>query len=207
MTGPRPILVIASRNRDKIRELAALLAELPLEVRPAADFPAVPSEIEETAEDLRGNALLKARTVAAASGHWALADDTGLEVDALDGAPGVQTARFAGPDATYDDNVRLLLRRMGGATRRGARFRTVVALCDPAGAATSVEGICEGEIAFEPIGVGGFGYDPVFAPRQGGGQTFAQMSMEAKGVISHRGRAMAAARREIERRLVESHRP
>ncbi len=203
MKGRGTTLVIASRNRDKIRELANLLKNLPLVVRAAEEFPEVPKVIEETAPDLRGNALLKARAVAKASGRWALADDTGLEVDALDGAPGVETARFAGPDASYADNVALLLERMAGAAgQRGARFRTVVALCDPDGETTTVEGVCEGEIRTKPAGEAGFGYDPVFAPKEGKGRTFAQMSMAAKGAISHRGRAIVAALSEIERRIL-----
>ncbi|MAE70396.1 MAG: non-canonical purine NTP pyrophosphatase, RdgB/HAM1 family [Gemmatimonadetes bacterium] len=204
MKGQGATLVIASRNRDKIRELANLLEGLPLAVRAAEEFPDVPVVIEETAPDLHGNALIKARTVAKASGQWALADDTGLEVDALGGAPGVETARFAGPDATYEENVAMLLERMAGAGpgRRGARFRTVVALCDPDGRATTVEGVCEGKISRTPVGKSGFGYDPVFAPEEAGGKTFAQMSMQSKGAISHRGRAMVAALSEIERRIL-----
>ena len=125
------------------------------------------------------------------------------EVDALDGAPGVEAARFAGPDASYADNVALLLERMAGAAgQRGARFRTVVALCDPDGETTTVEGVCEGEIRTKPAGEAGFGYDPVFAPKEGKGRTFAQMSMAAKGAISHRGRAIVAALSEIERRIL-----
>jgi XTP/dITP diphosphohydrolase len=203
-SDPEPrILVLATRNPDKVKELGELLSEFRLRVLPASDFPEVPEQIEETEPDLAGNAMLKARTVARACGHWALADDTGLEVDHLGGAPGVETARFAGPGATYEDNVRLLLERLRGIPQedRGARFRTVVALSDPAGECTCVEGICAGSISTTPQGQGGFGYDPIFRPTDGDGRTFAQMPRAEKGIISHRGRAMQAAKTEIRSRL------
>lgn len=204
MSVATPVLILASRNLDKVRELEELLVGLPLTVRTAADFPAAPAEVEETEPDLQGNAMLKAVAVARACGHWALADDTGLEVDFLNGSPGVETARFAGPKATYEDNIRLLLERLKGVPQdqRGARFRTVVALSDPRGECSHVEGSCEGFITTAARGAEGFGYDPVFLPREGEGRTFAEMSSPAKGKISHRGRAMVAALVEIRRRMV-----
>lgn len=197
-------LVLASRNVDKVGELALALEGLEIDVRPVSDYPEV-GEVEETEPDLEGNAVLKAVTVARAVGDWALADDTGLEVDALDGAPGVYSARFAGPGATYEDNVELLLESLLGVEdgKRSARFRTVVALSDRQGVVTCVEGVCEGTILKNPCGDGGFGYDPVFAPDDSGGRTFSQMSRSEKGEISHRGRAMAAVRQEIRRRLAD----
>lgn len=196
-------LVLASRNADKVAELALALEGLGIEVLPVSEYPGV-GEVEETEPDLEGNAVLKAVAVAGAVGEWALADDTGLEVDALDGAPGVYSARYAGADATYADNVRLLLRSLQDVeySNRTARFRTVVALSDRHGVVTCVEGICEGRILAAPRGDGGFGYDPVFAPDDADGRTFSEMSREEKGGISHRGRAMSAARDEIRRRVM-----
>lgn len=201
--GDERELVLASRNVDKVAELADLLLGLDLRVRAVAEFAGVP-EVEETEPDLEGNAVLKARTVALACGRWALADDTGLEVDALGGAPGVYTARYAGPDATYADNVAKLLsalEALGAGSDRSARFRTVVALSDPRGETSAVAGVCEGVISVGPAGDAGFGYDPIFVPLEGGGDTFSEMSREEKGRISHRGRAMAAALGEIRRRM------
>ena len=178
-------LVVASKNPDKIAEVEEVLAGLSLvgEIVRGLDWP----DVEETEETLEGNALLKARAVARATGLAALADDTGLEVEALGGAPGVHTARFAGPNATYDENVDRLLQDLDGLTDRGARFRTAVALVD-GGVEVVAEGIVEGEITTVRQGRGGFGYDPVFAV---GGRTFAEMGSE-KHEISHRARALRA---------------
>lgn len=178
-------LVVASKNPDKIAEVEEVLAGLSLvgEIVRGLDWP----DVEETEETLEGNALLKARAVARATGLAALADDTGLEVEALGGAPGVHTARFAGPNATYDENVDRLLQDLDGLTDREARFRTAVALVD-GGVEVVAEGIVEGEITTVRQGRGGFGYDPVFAV---GGRTFAEMGSE-KHEISHRARALRA---------------
>jgi XTP/dITP diphosphohydrolase len=178
-------LVVASKNPDKIVEVEEVLAGLSLvgEIVRDLDW----QDVEETEETLEGNALLKARAVARATGLAALADDTGLEVKALGGAPGVHTARFAGPDATYDENVDRLLQDLDGLTDRKARFRTAVALVD-GGVEVVAEGIVEGEITTVRRGSGGFGYDPVFAV---GGRTFAEMGAE-KHEISHRARALRA---------------
>ena len=136
-----------------------------------------------------GNALLKARAVVAATGHAAVADDTGLEVTALGGAPGVHTARYAGPEATYDDNVDKMLAEMRHATDRSARFRTAVALVTPGGDELVVEGVLDGAIASSRRGSGGFGYDPIF---EVDGRTFAEMPSGEKNLISHRARALNA---------------
>ena len=199
----RPVrIVLATGNRDKIQEMKHALEGLPLTLLTRDDFPALP-EVVEDGETLDANALKKARVLCVATGIAAIADDTGLEVDALGGAPGVFSSRFAGPGATYADNVNLLLERMKGVPRerRMARFRCVIALVEPGGMDVLVEGICEGEIIEEARGEGGFGYDPVFyVPR--GGQTFAQLSLSEKDKISHRGQAMARMRRLLEERFL-----
>lgn len=191
MTG-LPRLVCASANPDKVAEMAAVLEGLvDLEPRPAGL-----GDVVEDAPDLEGNARLKAVAVCAAAGAAAVSDDTGLEIDALDGAPGVYSARYAGEHATYGDNVDKVLAelaRRGAHTpaRRRARFRTVVMVAWPDGRELQVEGSVEGHIALEPVGEAGFGYDPVFVPDEGGGRTFAEMGDE-KHEISHRGRALRA---------------
>ncbi len=187
-------LVLATGNRDKVRELAHALLGLSLRVVAVGDLGTWP-EVEETGATLAENAFLKVRAALARTGLPSMADDTGLEVDALGGAPGVYASRYAGEDATYADNVRKLLRAMEAVPeeRRTARFRCVVALADPDGREAMVEGVCEGRIRFAPSGEGGFGYDPVFwVPEVG--RTFAEMTLEQKSVYSHRGRAVRAAR-------------
>jgi XTP/dITP diphosphohydrolase len=177
--------VLATKNPDKRAELAEVLAAVSIELVDGHEWPDVP----ETEPTLEGNALLKARAVVSATGEAAIADDTGLEVVALDGAPGVHTARFAGPDATYAENVAALLAAMAGASDRRAAFRTAVAVVTPAGEELVVEGVLEGSITDVPRGEGGFGYDPVF---EVGGRTLAEMASAEKHAISHRGRALAA---------------
>ncbi len=147
-------------------------------------------EVEEPFDSLVENALHKARTVAAHTGLAALADDTGLEVAALDGAPGVLTARFAGPNATYDDNVGKLLEELDGVAERTARFRTAVALVSPDGTELTAEGVLEGRIATERRGSFGFGYDPVFEVEEYGYRTLAEIPETDKNRISHRARAL-----------------
>jgi XTP/dITP diphosphohydrolase len=179
-------LVCASANPDKVLEIEAILgAEVRLEPRPAA----VPDVVED-ADTLEGNARLKATAVARATGRPAIADDTGLEVVALDGAPGVFAARFAGEDATYAGNRAKLLAALDGTADRRARFRTVVMIAWPDGAETVAEGACDGVIAEGERGERGFGYDPVFVPVEGDGRTFAEMSDEEKNALSHRARAL-----------------
>ena len=185
-------LVLATGNPGKVDELRALLADLPLTLRPAGDLDA-PPDVTEDADTLDGNARKKARAFYEHTGLPALADDTGLEVAALDGGPGVHTARFAGPDATPDDNKRRLLDAMEGVEDRRARFRTVAALVEDDGTTRTFEGICSGTITTEPQGDGGFGYDPLFLP-DGRDQTFAEMPPETKNQISHRRKALDAVR-------------
>jgi XTP/dITP diphosphohydrolase len=188
-------VVIASKNPDKIREVEAMLASLdpPFEVVRGLDWP----DIEETEDTLEGNALLKAAAVAAATGITAVADDTGLEVDALDGAPGVHTARYAGPDAGYEENLAKLLADLEGVGDRTARFRTAIALVESGVEPVVVEGVMEGEIAHSPRGENGFGYDPVFLM---GDLTYAEMTDEEKNAISHRAQALRALSEILVRR-------
>jgi XTP/dITP diphosphohydrolase len=188
--APRLVLVCASANPDKVAEIAALLGDA-VELLPRT--PGVP-EVEEDAPTLEGNARLKAAAIAAASGQPAVADDTGLEVDALGGAPGVMTARFAGERATYADNVAKLMAELDGVPRerRTARFRAVALVRWPDGREVAAEGVCPGHIAVAVRGERGFGYDPVFVPDEGDGRTFAEMSADEKHAISHRGRSIRA---------------
>lgn len=188
-------VVCASANPDKVAEIAAILAGVGVELlaRPTS----VP-DVDEDADSLVGNARLKACAIAAATGLPALADDTGLEVDALDGAPGVRSARYAGEHASYDDNVSLLLRQLEARgvhdpLSRSARFRTVVLVRWPDGRELVVEGVCEGTISGERHGINGFGYDPIFIPLEADGRTFAELSSGEKHAISHRGRALRSA--------------
>jgi len=190
-------LVVASANPDKVTEIAAILGpSVELLPRPA-DLP----DVVEDADTLEGNARLKAVAIAAHTGLAAVADDTGLEVDALDGAPGVWSARFAGQGASYADNVAKLLAELDrvGATSpaaRRARFRTVALVHRPDGSEVHAEGRVEGTIARAPTGRGGFGYDPVFVPDEADGRpgdrSFAEMSAADKHAVSHRGRAFRA---------------
>lgn len=180
-------LVLASANPDKAREIAAILAGHDLVPRPAG----VP-DVEETGETLEENARLKAVTLAEATGLAAVADDTGLEVVALDGAPGVRSARFAGEGATYADNVEKLLRSLDGVGDRRARFRTVALARFPDGRELIAEGVVAGTIVTAGRGDAGFGYDPLFVPDEGDGRTFAEMTAEEKHAVSHRGRAFRA---------------
>ncbi len=180
-------VVVASKNVDKITEVEAVLAALdpPVTVIPGHVW----DDVDETEDTLAGNALLKARAVVAATGHAAIADDTALEVDALGGAPGVTTARYAGVDASYGDNVDKMLRELGDTENRSARFRTAVALVTPEGEELVVEGVLEGVITTERRGEGGFGYDPIF---EVDGRTLAEIPAEEKNRISHRARALQA---------------
>jgi XTP/dITP diphosphohydrolase len=182
-------LVLASANPDKVREIAALLGGAGFEVEPRP--PSLP-DVDETGTTLLDNARLKARAVCRATGAPAVADDTGLEVDALDGAPGVYSARYAGEAATYDENVTKLLAALAGRDDRRARFRTVALVCFPDGREVWAEGVVEGSITTERRGGNGFGYDPVFQPDDAGGRTMAELTADEKHAISHRGRAVRA---------------
>jgi XTP/dITP diphosphohydrolase len=183
--------VLATANPDKAAEIRAVLhdagASIDLEPRHAS----IP-EVEETGSTLEENARLKAVAVCEATGTPAIADDTGLEVDALGGAPGVHSARFAGAEASYADNCALLLQRLASVAPapRTARFATVAIARWPDGREVAALGTVEGSIAETPRGEGGFGYDPVFVPADGDGRTFAEMSAAEKHAISHRGRAL-----------------
>lgn len=186
-------LLVATHNPGKAREYRELLAGLPIEVT-YLDELGLSLEVEETGSTFAENAILKATTYAQVSGLWTWADDSGLEVDALGGAPGVFSSRYAGPGASDADRYRKLLNALAGVPwdRRTARFRCTVALATPEGAVRTVEGVCEGVIAFGPAGEHGFGYDPVFyLPDRG--LTMAQLPPEVKNQISHRGRAARAA--------------
>lgn len=187
-------LVVASKNEDKLLEIEAVLLGLGLVVEIVAglDWP----DVEETEPTLKGNALLKARAVAAATGLPSLADDTGLEVVALDGGPGVRSARYAGERASYEDNVRVLLKHLAGEPERSARFRTVMALVMPGEGEIVAEGVLEGRIIDEPRGDSGFGYDPVF---ELDGRTLAELGAEEKNAVSHRGKALQALAEQLRR--------
>ena len=191
-------IVLATRNPGKVAELRALLADLPVELVSAADVDGAP-EVEEDAPTLEGNARKKAEALHAHTRLPALADDTGLEVDALGGAPGVHSARFAGPDADAEANRARLLRDLDGADDRAARFRTVLAFARD-GDVRFFEGVCEGTNTDAERGAGGFGYDALVQPA-GEVRTFAEMPAEAKNAISHRGRALARFARHLHRVL------
>jgi XTP/dITP diphosphohydrolase len=191
-------LLVATRNPGKVRELRELLADLPVEVTFPPEI-GLDLEVDETGATFAQNARLKAQAFARASGLLTLADDSGLEVDALDGAPGVHSARYAGPDASDADRYRKLLAALEGVppAERTARFRCVVAVATPEGQVRLAEGVCEGHIALEPRGEHGFGYDPVFQV-DGLGRRMAELDPELKNRISHRGRALRAARPILE---------
>ncbi len=190
-------IVLATRNPNKVLEIRDLLADLPVRIRAADEILGLP-EVEETGTTLEANAELKALAIAQASGEWALADDSGLEVLALDGAPGVHSARFAGEDCSYEDNNRKLLQELADVSKehRGACFRCVLALATPERMMARVEGIRRGVILTELHGEGGFGYDPLFFDPELG-KTFAELTREEKGEISHRGLALREMREVI----------
>jgi XTP/dITP diphosphohydrolase len=187
-------LVLATRNRNKVIELVALLGNLGITIRTLDEFPGVPDVVED-GDTCEANAVKKARAIAEATGLPAVADDTGLEVDALGGRPGVYAARYAGEDATYEDNCRKLLRELTGVPReqRTARFLTVAAIALPSDGIRVAQGTLEGVIAEEASGTLGFGYDPVFLIPELG-KTLAQLSADQKNTISHRAKAFAKVR-------------
>jgi XTP/dITP diphosphohydrolase len=188
-------LVVATGNPGKLAEIRDLLEGLDIRLKSLEDF----ENLEPVTEDqptLEGNAVKKARVVFESTGVPAVADDTGLEVDALDGAPGVLSARFAGPECNAANNRRKLLEALSGAGDRGARFRTVVALASPSGIVT-FEGVCSGRIETVERGTFGFGYDALFVPF-GFQETFAEMESREKNEISHRGMALRKLRAYLE---------
>lgn len=179
-------LIVSTHNRNKVREISQIL--------PGWEISAEDSAAEETESTFTGNALLKARALRARHPDaWILADDSGLEVLALGGAPGVRSARYAGEDGNARKNNALLLKNLEGTDDRRARFTCAVALITPDGEERTVEGHCPGTILTAPAGDGGFGYDPLFVP-QGFSRSFAELAPEEKNAISHRGRALAAAK-------------
>ena len=194
-------VVLATRNQHKVQEIRALLADLPITFLSLADFPDLPDVVEDGAT-CEENAVKKARETAAGTGHWALADDTGLEVDALGGRPGVYAARYAGEHATYTDNCEKLLEELKDipVEQRGARFLTVMALSDPEGQAEVVKGQLQGQITEQFYGSQGFGYDPVFYVSKAH-KTLAEMTLAEKNELSHRGQALRLAKDLLKRRL------
>ncbi|MCS6897372.1 MAG: XTP/dITP diphosphatase [Nitrospira sp.] len=198
-------LVLATRNRDKARELAALLSGLEIRVRTLDEFPQAPDVVED-GSTCEANAVKKATEIARATGCLAVADDTGLEVDALGGQPGPYAARYAGPGATYEDNCRKLLGELEGVSweRRTARFVTVAALATPWGEVKTTQGVLEGVIADQCRGEHGFGYDPVFyVPAVG--KTLAELAPEKKNQISHRAKAFLKLRDLLKELSEEQH--
>jgi XTP/dITP diphosphohydrolase len=199
MIGP---VVLATRNQDKKDELAALLAELGIALRTLDEFPGAPDVVED-GDTCEANAVKKATEIMQYTGHIALADDTGLNVEALGGRPGVFAARYAGSDASYEDNWRKVLHEMEGIPweRRNALFLTVAAIAQPGSAVQVVDGTLEGMIAERPVGDNGFGYDPIFfIPSLG--KTMAQLSAEEKNKMSHRAIALRKAK-AILRAMIE----
>ncbi len=189
--------VLATKNKGKLKELQELLRELDIEILSLDDFPEV-GKIVEDGKSFFENAMKKAKTVSEKTGLLAIADDSGLEVDALQGKPGIYSARFAGEDATDAKNNEKLLLEMKDIPieKRGAQFRCVIVAYRPDGKWIKTEGICRGTITTEPRGEKGFGYDPVFLP-EGLNKTMAELSMEEKNKISHRGKALLELKREI----------
>ena len=180
-------IFVATHNAHKLREIGEIL--------PGFAVCSEDPDVEETAPDFAGNALIKARAIAAAhKGCWVMADDSGLEVHALGGEPGVRSARYAGEPTSTPANNALLLKNLEGATDRRAHFTCCVALIDPQGVEHVVEGRCYGTIAREASGAGGFGYDPLFVP-DGYVKSFAELTADEKNAISHRGRALAEVKR------------
>jgi XTP/dITP diphosphohydrolase len=185
-------LLVATRNRHKLEEFRQIFSTSGLTLLAADEIEGLPEDVIEDADTFEGNALKKARELGAASGLWALADDSGLEVDALGHAPGVSSARYAGEPCSYSANNEKLLRELHGMNSRRARFRCVIALRAPDGREWTVEGRCEGTIAEVPRGNNGFGYDPLFIP-DGFSQTFAELDSVTKNSLSHRGNALRKA--------------
>jgi len=194
-------IILATHNRGKMKEMSSILAHLPVTLLTLDDFPQI-GEIPETGETLKENAFIKAETVHQKTGLPALADDTGLEVDALDGAPGVHSSRYDGETATFEDNCRKMLQEMDGipAEERTARFHTVIAFVSDSGNEWT-EGMVEGRILEKKRGDGGFGYDPLFyyPPLK---KTFAELNSEQKNNISHRGKALRNFCQILEKRIL-----
>ncbi len=185
-------LLVATRNRHKLEEIRQIFALPGLDLLAADEVPGLPEDVVEDADTFEGNALKKARELCAASGFWTLADDSGLEVVALQNAPGVYSARYAGEPCSYPANNAKLLRELEKVSDRRARFRCALALCAPDGREWTVDGCCPGRIIRELRGANGFGYDPLFVP-DGFDKTFAELDAATKNRISHRGNALKRA--------------
>jgi len=194
------VLVLATRNKGKTSEIRDLLKDFPIEIRNLDDFGPIP-EIEEDGVTFDENAYKKAHFAARVLGFPALADDSGLAVTALDGAPGVYSARYAGPDATDADRCHKLLQAMEGQSDRTAAFECVISIAVPEGPALTYEARCEGQITHQPTGEHGFGYDPIFfyPPLN---KTFAEMTMAEKSTVSHRGLALRELQSEFDKVLI-----
>lgn len=193
-------ILVGTGNRHKAEEIAKLLSDLPVKVKTLKDFPAI-AEVVEDGKTLEDNAVKKARSYAQASGLLTLADDTGLEVKALNGGPGVLSARYAGETCSYEDNNRKLLKNLESSKDRAARFRCVIAICDPrSNVFETVEGVVEGEILRSARGRNGFGYDPIFY-LPGQKKTFAELALEEKNRVSHRALALQKAKRMLSKKL------
>lgn len=206
------MLVIATRNKNKLREFRRILKDMAVEIASLDDFPPIPEAVED-GDSFDENAYKKAIHTAKILGLPAIADDSGLVVDALEGAPGVYSARYAGIDASDQENLEKLLQEMDGIEDRRAAFHCVLSIAVPSGPALTYEGSCTGQILKEPRGEGGFGYDPVFffAEKQ---KSFAELSMDEKNLVSHRGKALAEVKKEakmikkwLEQRLAEEKPP
>ncbi len=198
-------LLVATHNEGKIRELSRMLSGLPVRLRRLAEWPDIP-EAEETGATFAENAVLKAVHYSSRAGLLTLSDDSGLEVAALGGAPGVRSARYAGPSATYGERMARLLAEVEAAagTERAARFVCVIALADPStGEIETFEGVCAGRLAHAPRGAGGFGYDPIFIP-DGHQQTFGELPDDVKQELSHRARAFRQAQTFLRERFLQS---
>ncbi len=200
---PKKILVLATRNPGKVREIKASLEGLPVEVKGLDEFPEVP-EVEETGKTFFENAFKKAKEIAEATGQMALADDSGIEVDALGGAPGVYSARYAGVHGDDRKNIEKLLKELEGvpSEKRTARFKCVMVVYHPSGKWFSAEGIWEGLISLEPRGDKGFGYDPIFLVPELG-KTAAELPLDEKNKLSHRGKALAEVKAKLSSFLEE----
>jgi XTP/dITP diphosphohydrolase len=191
------ILVLATTNKNKVKEFQEMVGDFPVEIRSVSDFGPIPECIED-GETFDDNAYKKAVHTAKILGLPAIADDSGLVVEALDGAPGVYSARYAGENATDEENCQKLLKELEGVTNRKAAFKCVLSIAVPSGPALTYEGSCEGTILEEKRGESGFGYDPLFYFEEFG-KTFAECNAEEKNRVSHRGKALAEVREEFDK--------
>ncbi len=196
----KTLLILATRNKGKVAEFRELLKDFPVEIKGLDEFQSIP-EVEEDGETFDDNAYKKSSFTAGTLGLPALAEDAGLMVEVLGGAPGVHSARYAGEGATDGQRIAKLLQEMAGQTNRAAAFMSVISIAVPSGPALTYEGRCDGLITEAPQGSGGFGYDPVFyyPPLK---KTFAELTIGEKNQVSHRGRAMAELRREFDKVLI-----